>query len=72
MVDTVRVTQSSSASLVFRMVRFFFRAGGWRAGLEADVGTVGVGVGWEWEGWRRVWEEGRERREGVVGIEGEG
>lgn len=63
-VDAVRVTQSSSVSFVFLIVRFFFGAGFWREGLE-----VGMAVGAERAGRRRVWEEGRERREGVVGIE---
>ena len=51
------------------MERLFRGAGFSRAGLDADVGTA-VGAGRT--GRRRVWEEGRERREGVVGIEVEG
>lgn len=39
-------------------------------GVEAE--GVGTAVGVERAGRRRVWEEGRERREGVVGIEVEG
>lgn len=60
----MRVTQSSGVSSGLRTVRVFFRAG-----AEAEAGTA---VGVERVGRRRVWEEGRERREGVVGMEAEG
>lgn len=70
-VDAVRVTQSSSVSFVFLIVRFFFGAGFLgMEGVEAE--GVGTAVGVERAGRRRVWEGGRERREGVVGIEVEG
>ena len=35
--------------------------------MDAEVGMTAVGA--ERAGRRRVWEEGRERREGVVGME---
>lgn len=51
---------------MLRIVRFLPLEGCfWRVGEEVDE------MGWaeEWRGRSRVWEEGRERTDGVVGME---
>lgn len=67
-VDAVRVSQSSSSWLVF----VFLRRWGFLLRADEDFEVEGTGVGKSWAWRRRVEEDGRERREGVVGIEVEG
>jgi len=61
-VDAVRVIQSSSYFL-----SLYLRGGFERVVDDFEAGRRAVGA--LWRGRRRVEEEGRERREGVLGME---